>query len=214
MREPNELERLKQKFQETVQRYISREGIAGLMAWLFMSDFYTAPASTKYHGAVEGGLVEHSLEVFNELLLLTTTYNGIAAYSSDVPEYLIQKPRWGDVPRYTYETLAIVALFHDICKVDYYKKDYRNVKTESGSWERMPYYTVDEQYCFGGHGSKSVYLIQRYLDLSPDEAAAINCHMGAWDKAPYGDPGRVYERTPLSWLLHVADESATYIRKK
>ncbi len=113
----------------------------------------------------------------------------------------------------TAESAAIVSLLHDLCKIGCYKTELRNTKV-NGVWVQRPVYVFKEDYCFGGHGSKSVYLIQRHMNLTEAEAAAVNCHMGAWDRSPsdYG-VGNVYEENPLAWLLHVADESATYIRE-
>jgi hypothetical protein len=115
--------------------------------------------------------------------------------------------------RVTAETAAIVTLLHDLCKIGCYKTEYRNVKVD-GRWTQRPVYVFKEDYCFGGHGSKSVYLIQRYIALSEAEASAVNSHMGAWDRSPSDySVGSVYEENPLAWLVHVADESATYIRE-
>ena len=111
--------------------------------------------------------------------------------------------------------MAIVSLFHDICKIDTYKVDYRNVKdVETGKWKREPYYRQQDDSCFGAHGAKSVFLINCFMKLSQEETIAILHHMGAWDKSTYSDPGKAYEKYPLAWLLHVADEAATYISKK
>ena len=77
----------------------------------------------------------------------------------------------------TEESVVVATLFHDLCKVNFYKKDVRNQKI-NGNWQEVPCYTIEEKYCFGGHGSKSVYLVQQFMKLKTDEAAAINCHMG------------------------------------
>jgi hypothetical protein len=89
-----------------------------------------------------------------------------------------------------------------------YKVDTKNVKRD-GQWVTEPYYSIDERYSFGGHGSKSVYLVSYYMRITPEEAAAINAHMASWDGNK--DVGRTFEQYPIAWLLHVADESATYI---
>ena len=167
---------------------ITREGIAGLSAWLESSDFYTAPASTRYHGAVQGGLCGHSLRVYRELEKLMTLY---------------------EVPEITEESRRIAALFHDLCKVNFYAVEKRNRKNEDGRWESYDAYTVDEKFRYGGHGSKSVYIVQSFMRLTPEEAIAINCHMSSWDGDKYA--GGAYEQHPFAWLLHVADEAATYI---
>lgn len=81
-------------------------------------------------------------------------------------------------------------------------------------WRSVPVYVFNEDFCFGGHGAKSVYLAQKYIALTDEEAVTINCHMGFSDRAP-GDYslGNAYNQYRLAWLLHVADESASYIRE-
>ena len=177
-----------EKFKALCRERITRPGIDGLMEWLDTTDFYRAPASTRFHGDYEGGLVEHSLNVYSELQRLIKAY----------PEVNISQ-----------ESAAITALFHDLCKVNMYATEKRNRKNELGQWEQYDFYTIKEQFCFCGHGSKSVYLAQRFLPLTKEEAAAINCHMGAWDGTTY--MSGAYEQFPLAWLVHVADEAATYM---
>lgn len=178
---------MKTEFLSRCKELIHRDGLDDLLNWLEKSDFYTAPASSRFHGAYEKGLVEHSLHVHDELQRLLSIY----------PEIEVSD-----------ETVAIVALFHDLCKVNMYKVDSKNVKRD-GRWVTEPYYSIDEKYCFGGHGSKSVYLTSYYIKLTPEEAAAINAHMASWDGN--STVGKTFEQYPLAWLLHVADESATYI---
>ena len=182
----------KEKFLTLYRKYITRPGAEELLSWIEESDFFEAPASTRFHGDHEGGLCEHSVHVWEELVRLLKAYPEIET---------------------TGETVAVIALLHDLCKIGCYKTELRN-KKENGVWKSVPFYTFQEDFAYGGHGSKSVYLVQRFLDLTPEEAVAINCHMGPWDRAP-GDysVGNAYEAYPLAWLLHVADESATYIRE-
>ena len=180
---------LKTEFIKTVNTNIQREGIEDLMTWLDSTDFYTAPASTRFHGAEAEGLVMHSLNVYCQLKKL------VKAYELDV----------------TDESVAIIALFHDLCKVGCYKTEMRWRKDANNQWEQYPTYKFDEDYAFGGHGSKSVYLVMSFMKLLPDEAAAINCHMGQWDATQYSNPTEVYSRNHLAWLLHVADEAANFI---
>lgn len=183
---------MKDKFYEIYNTYIRREGNSALFNWLHGTDFFTAPASTRFHGDYEGGLLEHSVNVWEELVRLLRAY----------PEIKV-----------TGETVAIVALLHDLCKIGCYKTELRN-KKENGVWKSVPVYTFNEDFCYGGHGSKSVYIVQKFMPLTDQEAVAINCHMGFADRSP-GDYslGNAYEQYPLAWLLHVADESATYIRE-
>lgn len=188
------------EFKAIAQDHITRDGIGDLMKWLDDSDFYTAPASTRYHGAHEGGLVEHSLNVYKRLRQLAVTYDyGAGSLEAE----------WDSLE----ESIAIVSLFHDLCKVGYYTTEMRWRKDQFNRWEQYPTYKKQENYPFGGHGSKSVYLVQHFMKLKPEEASAINCHMGAWDKSDYGNPSEVYDVNLLAWLLHVADEAATYIDK-
>lgn len=170
-----------------------RDGIDKLVYWLENdTDFFDAPASTKYHGAYSGGLADHSFTVLLRLVELVNNY--------------------GYGFTYQYDSLIITALLHDVCKANCYKLTTRNVKNQdTGEWEVVPVYTFDEEFKFGGHGSKSVYLIMRFIELTENEASAINCHMGAYDKSAFSDPGAVYAQNPLAWFLHVADECATYI---
>lgn len=182
----------KDEFIDLYSKYIKRQGASELLSWLESSDFFTAPASTRFHGNYEGGLCEHSVNVWEELIRLLKAY----------PEVKVSA-----------ESAAIVSLLHDLCKIGCYKQELRNTKV-NGVWVQRPVYIFEEDFCYGGHGSKSVYLVQRYMNLTEAEAVAINCHMGFSDRSS-GDRslGTAYEEYPLAWLLHVADESATFIRE-
>ena len=177
---------IKARFKEVVKHFISRPGIDDLMTWLDGTDFYTAPASTRYHESFEGGLALHSLNVMYHLFNLNDHYE----------------------TGYDPETVAISALFHDVCKVGCYKTSMRNVKDEAtGVWSKVPYYTFDEDFKYGGHGSKSVFLLQNFIKLTPDEAVAINCHMGVENgKWEVND---AFRACPLAFLLHTADMAST-----
>lgn len=109
------------------------------------------------------------------------------------------------------ESIAIMALFHDLCKVNFYKPDTRNVKKD-GVWVAVPTYSVKEKFPFGGHGSKSMFIVHQFIQLTPEEACAINCHMGLSEhERSIGD---AYEAQSSAWLLHVADEAATFLIEK
>lgn len=182
----------KEDFIRLYTENIKRPGAKELLDWLEESDFFTAPASTRFHGNYEGGLCEHSVNVWEELVRLLRAY----------PEV-----------RVTAETGAIVTLLHDLCKIGCYKQELRNTKVGE-HWVKKPVYVFNEDFCYGGHGSKSVYLIQKFMNLTEAEAVAINCHMGAWDRSPNDySLGPAYEQYPLALLVHMADESATYIRE-
>lgn len=181
---------LKERF-ISLCRSVKRDGMEDLLSWLESNGFYEAPASTRFHGAYAGGLLQHSLNVYDEAQRL------LAAY----PEITVSE-----------ESVIVSTLFHDLCKVNFYTTEKRNRKNESGQWESYDAYQIKERFCFGGHGSKSVFLASYFIKLNPDEAVAINCHMGAWDGNK--DVGGAFEQWPLAWLVHVADESATYIKEK
>lgn len=172
---------------------VEREGKDELLNWLETSDFYTAPASTKYHGAYEGGLCEHSLNVYENLKNLCSNIECF----KNIPE----------------ETIVISALLHDVTKVNCYKEDTKNVKNKDGIWERVSCYRFEEKFCYGGHGSKSVFLIERFMKLTLEEAIAIHNHMGPWDVENKNALSAAFEYCPFAFLLHMADGMATYINE-
>lgn len=170
---------------------VNRKGMDNLLKWLEKSDFYTCPASSRFHGSYPGGLLEHSLNVYDELQRLRGAY----------PEIEISD-----------ESAIVAALLHDLCKVNMYTTEKRNRKNERGEWESYDAYKIEEKFCFGGHGSKSVYLAQNFIKLTPEEAVAINCHMSAFTDDWRG-VGSAFEKCPFAWLLSVADQSATYVKE-
>lgn len=178
----------KERFLSICGDKIKRKGMDKLLAWLERSDFYTAPASSRFHLSEPGGLLAHSLNVYDELCRLCGLYQDFTGVSD--------------------ESVAIMALFHDLCKVNLYKEDTKNVKRD-GVWVSVPYYTIDEKFPFGGHGSKSVFLTQQFITLTAQEAVAINCHMGLNEHER--SVGKAFERNVPAWLLHVADEAATFL---
>lgn len=185
----------REEFITVYQENIKRRGADRLLEWLDSdaSDFFTAPSSTRFHGAYEGGLVEHSLNVYECL-----------------KDYL-SRPRTKDLygMDYTPETIAVTALLHDICKVGFYAVDYRNAKNDQGVWEKVPYYTVRDTLPYG-HGEKSVYMIQSFMRLTRDEAFAIRYHMGFSGNEDKNSVGRALEMFPLALAVNVADMEATY----
>ncbi len=138
-------------------RSTNREGMEDVINFLEKSDFFKAPASTRFHGDYEGGLLEHSMKVY-EILKDKVK---IASISIDTPD----------------ESIIIMALLHDVCKANYYKVDYRNAKNALGEWEKVPYYTVDDTIPYG-HGEKSVMMLTEYVKLTNEEKYAIRWHMG------------------------------------
>ena len=171
-------------------RSTNREGIEEVIQFLEKSDFYKAPASTRFHGSFEGGLLEHSMKVY-EILKHKVKNSVLDLNVSD-------------------DTLIIIALLHDICKVNFYKVDYRNAKNERGEWEKVPYYTVDDTIPYG-HGEKSVMMITEYMKLTVEEKYCIRWHMGFTEpKEAYNTLGQAFKKFPLALILHEADLEATY----
>ena len=165
-----------------------RKGIKNLIQWLDNSDFKVAPASTRYHSNHEGGLLEHSLNVYNECIR-----------QKDLIKLF-------NIPQ---DTLIITSLLHDICKVNYYKMDVRNVK-KNGAWVQEPYYTVDDMFPMG-HAEKSIIIAQQFIQLSEVEIAMIRAHMGGFVSDNYFSPSAVYNKYPEAIVLHNADLIATYV---
>lgn len=171
-------------------RQTNREGIENLIDFLEKTDFFVAPASTRYHGCYEKGLLEHSLKVYEILKEKVKS----ATIELEVPE----------------DSLIIIALLHDICKVNYYKVDYRNAKNALGEWEKVPYYTVEDTIPYG-HGEKSVMMLTEYIKLTVEEKYCIRWHMGFTEpKELYATLGQAYKKYPLALLMHEADLEATY----
>lgn len=166
----------------------NREGMDNLIEFLEKSDFFKAPASTRFHGDHECGLAEHSFKVY-EILKEKVKFAGL-----DIPE----------------ETIIISALLHDICKTNFYKIDYRNAKNSLGVWEKVPYYTIEDTIPYG-HGEKSVMMLTEYIKLTNNEKYAIRWHMGFSEpKELYGTLGQAFTKYPFALLLHEADLEATY----
>ena len=190
---------MKDRFIEIYKKNIHREGSEKLLDYLISggSDFFTAPASTKYHGSYEGGLLEHSLNVYDCLVNYLERTRTKEVYNMN----------------YTDENIAIASLLHDLCKMNFYKTDFRNSKNEQGVWEKVPYYTIDDQLPYG-HGEKSVYIITGFMRLTREEAFAIRYHMGFSGIEDKNTIGRVFEQFPLAFALSVADMEASYYLEK
>lgn len=190
------------RFIEIFKSKIKREGADKLLEFICSpsSDFFTAPASARYHSAYEGGLCEHSLNVYDCLV-----------------DYLSRdkaKTKYG--LNYTDETIAIVSLLHDICKMNVYKPGFRNVKNEQGKWEQVPTFEFDDKLPYG-HGEKSVYMITPFMKLTREEAFAIRYHMGfsgASSQVEINNVSKAFEMFPLAFALSTADMEATYYLEK
>lgn len=189
------LTKLKEEFLDIYKTNVTREGADKLLEYLLSdkSDFFTAPASTRFHGSYEGGLLEHSLNVYHCLKDYLSRERAKTVYGMN----------------YSEETIAVSALLHDICKVNFYKVDYRNAKNDKGVWEKVPYYAIDDRLPYG-HGEKSVYIITGFMKLSREEAFAIRYHMGFSTEDDPNQVGRSFEMFPLAFALSTADMEASY----
>ena len=185
----------KERFIQIYNENIKREGADKLLDFLEnKSDFFTAPASTRYHNAFEGGLLRHSLNVYECLCSYMDTPRVKEKYELTA----------------TAETMAIVALLHDICKVNFYRVSYRNAKNEkTGQWEKVPYYEINDTLPYG-HGEKSVYMVSGFMRLTREEAMAIRWHMGFSGIEDKNSIGKALEMYPLAFALSVADMEASY----
>lgn len=185
----------KERFIEIYKTNIKREGADKLLEYLASptSDFFTAPASARYHSSYDGGLCEHSINVYECLL-----------------SYLESDRAKNDFGfEYSRESIAIVALLHDLCKIGVYKKGFRNVKDERGVWQRVDTFEYDDKLPYG-HGEKSVYIINGYMRLTREEAFAIRYHMGYSSTEDPRNVSAAFEMFPLAFALSTADSEATY----
>lgn len=188
----------KEEFIQIYTENIKRKGADKLLEYLKKSDFFTAPSSTRYHGAHEGGLVEHSVNVYHCLRDYLSRPRTKELYGMD----------------YSEETIAIVALLHDVCKIGFYTTEMRNKKNDTtGQWEKVPFYTINDTLPYG-HGEKSVYIISGFFygedRLTRDEAFAIRYHMGFSGTEDKNIIGKALEMYPLALALNVADMEAAY----
>ncbi len=190
-----DIEQNKQQFIEIAKQNIKREGIDALLDYLQKSDFFEAPASTRFHSCEAGGLCKHSLNVYNRYLNLLKNEYG---------------DNWQE--KISLESATIISLFHDICKVNTYKTEYRNVK-EDGVWIQKPVFITNDTLPYG-HGEKSVYIINGFVRLTREEAMAINWHMGGFDtrvKGGFYGLENVFYTYPTALLFHLSDIEATYL---
>ena len=183
----------KERFLEIYNTYIKREGADKLLEFLLNSDFFTAPASSRFHSAFEGGLALHSLNVYDCLKSYLETDRAKNTFGFS----------------YSEESIAIVSLLHDLCKIGVYKKGFRNVKDDKGVWQRVDTFEYDDRLPYG-HGEKSVYIISGYMRLTREEAFAIRYHMGYSSTEDARNISAAFEMFPLAFALSTADSEATY----
>lgn len=184
------------RFIEIYRENITRPGADRLLEYLLSenSDFFAAPASTKYHSAYEGGLCQHSINVYECLKAYCERSRVRDEYGLSVSD----------------ETIAIVGLLHDICKVNTYETSFRNAKNDQGVWEKVPYYAFNDNLPYG-HGEKSVYIISGFMRLTREEAFAIRWHMGFSGEENKNTIGKALEMFPLALAVNIADMEATFL---
>ena len=202
------------EFENLYNTYIlPRQGADKLLEFIRKSDFYYAPASTKYHLAIKGGLLQHSLNVFHCLMAKA------------------QSPTWGKyITHEKYQTLVAISLLHDLCKSYMYTTEYKNqkvydedvVKTADPKqikhdskgdfvWLEVPTYVTDNKFPLG-HGEKSIFFIQQFMKLTIEEITCIYWHMGAYTgEKTWNELAKAMEKYPLVLALHEADMEATYL---
>lgn len=163
--------------------------LKSLLQWLRSTDFYRAPASTRYHEAYIGGLLVHTLNVYNNML------------------ELIKIPQFSSID--DIHSAALVALTHDWCKIDYYESYEKNVKNETtGLWEKQLAFRTNQRGISLGHGVSSMFLVEKFFRLTPDEALAIRWHMDRFRVCDdeINELQQSNERYPLVHLLQFADQ--------
>ncbi len=187
---------LMNKFISIYKENITRPGSERLLEYLLSenSDFFTAPASTKYHSAYEGGLCQHSINVYESLKAYCERERVRSLYGLNISD----------------ESIAIVGLLHDICKVNIYETSFRNAKNDQGVWEKVPYYAFNDNLPYG-HGEKSVYIISGFMRLTREEAFAIRWHMGFSGEENKNTIGKALEMFPLALAVNIADMEATFL---
>lgn len=190
---------IKDKYLETLTENVKRPGIDRIVKFLNSKscDFFKAPASTRFHGSYEGGLAEHSMNVYYCLNDYLKRSRVKEIYGLD----------------YTDETIAIVSLLHDFCKINVYKPGTRNVKDEKGVWQKVPIFEFKDEFPYG-HGEKSVYMINSFMRLKHEEAFAIRFHMGFSSTEDARLVGDAFNKYPLAFALSTADMEATYLIEK
>ena len=172
----------KERVIELLQQ-VNRPGIDKLINWLEKTTFFTDPASTKYHDAEEGGLLNHSLLVYDNYVALTGKDD---------------------------ETAIIACLLHDVCKIGTYKKVMKNVKSENGQWIQVESYDYQDDGMPYGHGEKSVLMISHFINLTKEEMLMIRWHMGAYEsKECWNNLGKAQEMYPSVLYIHFADMMAS-----
>lgn len=196
-------EALVRRFEAEMSK-VNRPGMADLMAYIRKSDFYTAPASTKYHLSCNGGLLQHSLNVLDAL-------RGSLAQNPSNPDEWLYMVSGKAVDKLPSESVILIALLHDLCKTHFYTVGTRNVKNEqTGKWEKAPFYSVNDKMPLG-HGPKSAMLAMNYIKLTNKEMYSIWWHMGFTNTEDTVTLCDAIAQYPIIWAVHNADMMASYM---
>ncbi len=203
-----QIEENKKLFISLCKEHIHRDGLDGILDYLEKTDFYTAPSSTNFHLNEDGGLCQHSVNVFRTACKL---YENIA----EQPIKDGTSPFEAEV---SMESIAITTLFHDLCKVKLYHKTERWKKDENNRWVSYPGYELKDEFPLG-HGEKSCLMLNWYVHLKPEEMLAIRWHMGMFDMGENGTSQRysfyaALEKSPLVSIVHAADFLASKLLEK
>lgn len=199
------------RFVELVESIeIPGANIPGLLEFLQNTDFFVAPASTKYHGSIRGGLVLHSLEVYDNLLKLVETFKD------------------DEHPAIDPNSLKVAALFHDLSKMNYYKLSSRNEKEYKADGKQVDalgrfnwnsiieYKTIeaDSRFVCVDHDVNSAFLINQFIPLTQEEFAAIANHSGGMtNKFSNADLNTIFKVYPLALFLHLSDMYSCYYKQ-
>ena len=188
-----DIEKGKKRFLALLNEISSeRKGIEPLVAWLEKGDFFFAPLTANQRGAYKGGLLEHSLNVYMAYMMLFAQDND------------------------PFSSVVLITLLHKLCRCGYFKLEQRTQLNEKGKWEKVPTYVVEDKFPLGG-GEKSIYLIERFVRLKPEEAIAIRWHMGGFDAAAQNSSETIstaFDKYPLAAKLHAAYMYAAHIPQK
>ena len=207
-----QIEQNKQTFIELINSIEREFDKNKLINWLENSDFFYAPASTKYHSNFAGGLCSHCLSVYYSLEALCNTFASESKYVT-----LEDGSQKEEITcKYDKDSIIIVALLHDLSKANFYEKYNRNVKNEvTGKWESVEEYrTIDIQkrFIFGNHEETSEFMVRSFMPLKVEESVAILHHMGgAGHDSSQTDLSVIYSKYNLAALLHTADLLSTFV---
>ena len=213
MLEEKQIEDNFNKYIDLIKTNVKREGVENLINYLINSDLKIAPASTKYHNSFKGGLVAHCLDVYNRLNQLV---------KMEYPTFVIEGHEMKEVDDYvcpiSQESIVIVALLHDISKVNFYEILERNTKDAQGNWVKVPYYQVKDEahrFIMGSHSMNSLYMVSKLIKLKYDEELAILHHMGGIDVTEDTISAKntleAYKKSKLALFTHFADMLATAV---